>query len=120
MMMSDDFKLINLDYLNEVSAGDDQLIHDLVDMFFVQIPEYQKSMHELYEKKDWYNLGRMAHKAKSAVLMVGLSELAKELKKLEENAKEGRNINEYQEIIAKFVRESDIALKELLTIKNKK
>jgi len=118
--MNDDFTLINLDYLNEISAGDDQLILDLVDMFFEQIPEYQHSMHELYERKEWHNLGRIAHKAKSAVLMVGLNELAEELKNLEENAKEGKNINIYQEIIAKFVRESDFALKELLTIKNKK
>jgi len=117
MMLSDDFKFINLDYLNEISAGDDQLIAELVDMFFEQIPEYQDSMHELFEEKDWYNLGRMAHKAKSAVLMVGLNELANDLKNLEENAKEGKNINEYQEIIAKFVRESNVALKELLTLK---
>lgn len=118
--MSDHFQMINLDYLNEISDGNDDLLIDLVEMFFEQIPEYQKSLTNLYDNKDWYNLGRIAHKAKSAILMVGMNDLAQKLKKLEENAKEGKNINEYQEIIAKFVRESDIALQELLEIKNKK
>ena len=116
--MSDHFQMINLDYLNEISDGNNDLLRDLVEMFFEQIPEYQKLLTDLYDKKDWINLGRVAHKAKSAILMVGMNDLAQKLKKLEENAKEGKNINEYQEIIAKFVRESDIALQELLEIKN--
>lgn len=118
--MSDDFHMITLDYLNEISDGNTDLINDLIEMFLEQVPDYQKSMHDLHSKKDWENLGRIAHKAKSAILMVGMNNLAQELKKLEENANEGKNINEYQEIIAKFVRESDIALQELLRLKKKK
>ena len=118
--MNDHFQMINLDYLNEISDGNNDLLRDLVEMFFKQIPEYQKSFTDLYDKKDWVNLSRVAHKAKSAILMVGMNDLAQKLKKLEENAKEGKNINEYQEIIAKFVRESDIALQELLEIKTEK
>ncbi len=118
--MSNSFHMINLDYLNEISEGNNDLIQDLIEMFFEQIPDYQKSLNLFYNQKDWNNLGKTAHKAKSAILMVGMNDLAQELKKLEENAKEGKNIHEYQEIIAKFVRESDIALKDLIKLKNKK
>ena len=117
--MNKDLKHIDLSYLNEISNGSNELIQDLIGLFFNQIPEYQSSLENNYNNKDWYNLGRTAHKAKSAILMVGMKDLANDLKKLEENAKEGKNINEYQEIIAKFVRESDIAIKELKEIKNK-
>ncbi|PLX14494.1 MAG: hypothetical protein C0597_09940 [Marinilabiliales bacterium] len=113
-------KLIDLTYLNEISDGSDELIYDLSEMFFQQIPEYQELLLKYYTQKDYYNLGRVAHKAKSAILMVGLKDLANELKKLEENAKEEKNINEYQEIIAKFVRESNIAIEELKEFKHKK
>ncbi|MCD4833079.1 MAG: Hpt domain-containing protein [Bacteroidales bacterium] len=112
-------KLIDLSYLNEISDGSNELINDLVDMFFKQIPEYQIALNNFYVKKDWDNLSRIAHKAKSAILMVGMKDLANELRKLEENAKEGKNINEYQEIIVKFVRESNTAVKELIEIRNK-
>lgn len=117
--MDDKFKLIDLTYLNEISDGNTELIVELLDLFFVQIPEYQDSLNDLYHKKDWYNLGRIAHKAKSAILMVGMKELAIELKKLEENAKEEKNIHEYKEIIVKFVSDSNTAIKELHEIKNK-
>lgn len=49
--------------------------------------------------------------------MVGLNKLASKLKRLEENAKESKNINEYSEIIAKFVRDSNIAINELKEIR---
>ncbi len=117
--MEDNSKLIDLSYLNEISDGSNDLINDLVDLFFKQIPEYQIALNNFYVKKDWDNLSRIAHKAKSAILMVGMKDLANELRKLEENAKEGKNINEYQEIITKFVRESNIAVKELIEIRNK-
>ena len=117
--MENNSKLIDLSYLNEISDGSNELINDLVYLFFKQIPEYQIALNDYYDKKDWDNLSRIAHKAKSAILMVGMNDLANELKKLEENAKEGRNINEYQEIIAKFVRESNTAVKELKEIRNK-
>ncbi|MBU8893144.1 MAG: Hpt domain-containing protein [Bacteroidales bacterium] len=110
-------RYINLSYLNEISDGSNDLIIDLIDMFFIQIPEYQVSLSELNKIKDWKNLGKLAHKAKSAILMIGMKDLANELKKLEENAKDGKNINEFQEIIAKFVRESNIAIEELKEIR---
>jgi len=117
--MKQENKLINLSYLKSISNGDNTFILELIKMFFEQVPEYQKMLHQLYNKKDWYNLARTAHKAKSAILMVGMDKLAAELKKLEENAKEEKNIHEYQEIIANFVSQSDIAINELKLIQNK-
>ncbi len=111
---------IDLTYLKEISNGNKDLITDLIEMFFEQIPEYQKLMNNYYRKKEWVSLGRIAHKAKSAILMIGMEGLASDLKKLEENAKEGIIINEYKEIIAKFVRESNTAIKELQEIKKNK
>ncbi len=110
-------KFIDLSYLNEISNGNKDFINELIDMFFEQISEYKITLNDLYRKKDWYNLGRAAHKAKSAVLLVGIKDLATELKKLEDYTKDEKNIDEYKEIIAKFVRISDIAVKELNNIK---
>ncbi len=110
-------KLINLSYLKEISNGNNEFIIELIDMFFEQIPEYQNLLQTFYYNKDWLNVGRIAHKAKSSILMMGLNELASKLKRLEENAKESKNINEYSEIIAKFVRDSNIAIQELKEIR---
>ena len=112
-------KYINLSYLNEISNGNTDFINELIDMFFLQVPEYQKLLQEYFEKKDWHSLGRTAHKAKSAILMMGMNNLSRDLKNLEENAKDAKNINEYSEIIAKFVRDSNTAIKELKEIQKK-
>ncbi len=115
--MTNKDQIIDLSYLKEIGAGNKDFINELIDMFFEQIPEYQKSLNDFYSKKDWYNLGRSAHKAKSAVLMMGMNDLSSDLKKLEDYTKDGKNINDYQEIIAKFVRISDSAVQELRDIK---
>ncbi len=117
--MKDKDKLINLSYLKSISDGNDDFILELIDMFFEQVPEYQKKLQLFYKEEDWDNLARIAHKAKSAILMVGMDKLAADLKKLEENAKVEKNIHEYQEIIAKFVSESKLAINELKLIRNK-
>ena len=100
--MNNKLKVIDLSYLNEISDENTDFINDLIEMFFEQIPEYQKSLNNYYSKKEWINLGKTAHKAKSAILMVGMKELAGELKKLEENAKEEKNITEYKNYKQKF------------------
>ena len=117
--MKDKDKLINLSYLKSISDGNDDFILELIDMIFEQVPEYQKKLQLFYKEEDWDNLARIAHKAKSAILMVGMDKLAADLKKLEENAKVEKNIHEYQEIIAKFVNESKLAINELKLIRNK-
>jgi len=118
-IMIQDKKIIDLAYLQEISNNDSNFIDELITMFLEQIPQYQESLNGLYNAKDWYNLGRMAHKAKSAVLMMGMKSLAEDLKNLEENAKQGKNIDGYNEIIFKFVRDSNLAIKELKEIKEK-
>ena len=118
-IMIQDKKIIDLAYLQEISNNDSNFIDELISMFLEQIPQYQESLNGLYNAKDWYNLGRMAHKAKSAVLMMGMKSLAEDLKNLEENAKQGKNIDGYNEIIFKFVRDSNLAIKELKEIKEK-
>ena len=110
-------KLTNLSYLKEISNGNNEFIIELIDLFFKQIPEYQVQLQDFHEKEDWLSIGKIAHKAKSSILMMGLDELASKLKRLEENAKESKNINEYSEIIAKFVRDSNIAIQELKEIR---
>ena len=111
--------LVNMTYLNSISNNDSRFIIELIDLFFEQIPDYQIKLNQYYENKDWFNLGRTAHKAKSAIIMMGLEDLAVELKKLEENAKEEKNIGDYQEIIVKFVDETNSAITELKEIKEK-
>ncbi len=115
--MSRTGKLVNLSYLKEISNGNEEFIAEMIDMLLMHLPEYQNSLQSLYEKKEYQRLGKLAHKIKSALIMIGMEKEAEEMKAFEEMAKEEKNIGTYPKIIAKFVKESDLALNELRAIK---
>jgi HPt (histidine-containing phosphotransfer) domain-containing protein len=81
--MNDRKNIINMSYLNSISNGDKSFLIDLIDLFFEQIPDYQEKLKDLYNKKDWQNLAKTAHKAKSAIIMMGMHDIANDLKKME-------------------------------------
>ncbi len=115
--MKKQWDIINIDYLHSISNGDNKFIIDLIDLMLEQIPDYQSRLNNLYNEGDWNNLAKIAHKAKSAIIMMGMNELAAALKNLEENAKDKKNIGDYQEIIVKFVNDTNSAITELKELK---
>jgi HPt (histidine-containing phosphotransfer) domain-containing protein len=82
--MPNQFKIINLTYLESISDGDKGIIKELVNIFVEQLPEFYEGFEENLKKKDWLKIASFAHKAKSSVLSMGMEELGgKDLKNLE-------------------------------------
>jgi len=112
-------KMINLSYINDMAGGNNEIVFEMIDVFIDQVPEFLEEMNACYEKKDWYNLGLIAHKAKSSVAILGMESQAKELKHLEILAKDGAETEQYLDIIKGFENDCQIAIKELNQYKNK-
>jgi len=112
------YKLINSDYLDSVAGDDPQIFTDIVDMFKDQVAEFYEEMKLLHSNKDYLALGMLAHKAKSSVAIMGMSELANLLKTLELSAKEGKDIELYDFYINKFGEDTKIAVTELEDLVN--
>ncbi len=104
---------IDLSYLREMSAGNKTLVIEMIDIFKDQVVEFSTGLDEYYAKKEYENLGRLAHKAKSSIAIMGLNELAKELKTFETLAKSGEEVDRYPEFITSFKQETQEALIEL-------
>ena len=66
-----------------MSGGDSKFIGEMIDLFREQIEEYKSIMPDLLEKKDYDGLSKIAHKAKSSVAVMGMTEVAELLKELE-------------------------------------
>lgn len=107
------YNYINTEYLDSVSAGDIETIKDLVNLFRDQVVEVEKEMKILLEKKDYYSLSLLAHKAKSSVLIMGMNDLGDLLKKFELQAKEGLETDKYESYINRFAHDTGEAVKEL-------
>lgn len=114
-----DYKYINVEYLESVSGGDNSIIIELVNLFREQTKEFYEDMKALLAAKDYYNLGLLAHKAKSSVAIMGMNDLATTLKTFELQAKEGIDTDKYESYIERFRNDTDEALKELDNLINK-
>jgi HPt (histidine-containing phosphotransfer) domain-containing protein len=112
------YKLINSDYLDSVAGDDPQIFTDIVNMFKDQVAEIYEEMKLLHSRKDYLALGMLAHKAKSSVAIMGMSELATMLKTMELSAKEGKDIELYESYINKFGEDTRIAVTELEDLVN--
>lgn len=101
-----------------MSAGNKDLVLEMIGIFKNQVAEFVVDMNSLYEKKDFENLGRLAHKAKSSISIMGLNELAVELKSFENLAKAGIEPEKYPAFIKKFKEETSEAVSELDMVSN--
>ena len=111
-----DYKYIKTDYLEMVAGGDGELLKELITMFRDQVAEFSKEMKKLLQEKNYYDLGLLAHKAKSSVSIMGMDGLANLLKTFELQAKAGSNTHRYQSYVEMFENDTRAALAELETL----
>jgi HPt (histidine-containing phosphotransfer) domain-containing protein len=103
----------DLTYLRNMSGGNQDLIIEMIGIFKSQVVEFAQSMDEYYKNKEYELLGRLAHKAKSSISIMGLNELAVDLKNFENLAKLGEEVEKYPLYIKKFKEETHEAIEEL-------
>ncbi len=111
--------ITNLSYLRNMTDNNPDLIKELVDIFISQADEYTREMQEFYTQSDWQSLSRLAHKAKSSVAIMGMSELSEMLKDFELSARDQKNVDKFFEYVTRFETDIKIACKELKSLKIK-
>jgi HPt (histidine-containing phosphotransfer) domain-containing protein len=114
-----EYKYINTEYLDSVSAGDNSVIIEIIDMFRDQVGEMYNEMKTLLAEKNYHNLGLLAHKAKSSVAIMGMADLAMMLKTFELEAREAKVPEKYESYVDRFRDETSSALKELEDLRAK-
>jgi HPt (histidine-containing phosphotransfer) domain-containing protein len=114
-----EYKYIKTDYLDMVSGGDSALVRELVIMFAEQVEEILSQMKVHLSEKNYCELGLLAHKAKSSVAIMGMDDLAEVLKIFEQQAKEGKDPDDYEHYIARFGSDTRAAMAELDNLVNK-
>lgn len=103
----------DLSYLKEITGGEGSIVKEMVEMFLEQIEEFKTNMTKFLDEKKYSELGKEAHKAKSSVLIVGMEELGKNLKKLQLITEQGTEIETYSDYVNMFIEQCDAAVTEL-------
>ncbi|MCK4663807.1 MAG: response regulator [Bacteroidales bacterium] len=112
-------KYVNLSYLESISEGNVELIKDLIEIFKSQVPDFIEEMDRHLKNHEYKRLASVAHRAKSSVGMMGISELEMEMKTLEILGNGEKEIEKYPEIIENFKKITSKSLIELQLIINK-
>jgi HPt (histidine-containing phosphotransfer) domain-containing protein len=108
-----DYKLIQLEILETVSEGDPEIVREIVDIFKAQSTEIYEEMKILLSHEKYDELGLLAHKAKSSVAIMGMTDLATMLKTFEIQARKGIDPLMYESYIERFKSDVDASLIEL-------
>jgi HPt (histidine-containing phosphotransfer) domain-containing protein len=103
----------DLKYLEKMTEGDRDLIKELIGIFSTQVEEYNKQFQSLLDEQNWPELSKLAHKAKSSVAIMGMKELAENLKNLEILAGEGSQTESYRQLVELYKSECAVAVEEL-------
>jgi PAS domain S-box-containing protein len=69
------FKYIRLDYLSELTGGDDEIMDEMMKLFLENTPEVLVNLRELYSSNNWEEIKKVAHKFKPTLSYVGIKEL---------------------------------------------
>ena len=103
----------NLTYLRTITDGNKAIIREMIEMFLIQVPVFIQNMHKFYEDKNYVALGKEAHKAKSSLQIMGMTELEAEMKTLLLKTIAGTEVESYPTYINNFVSQCDTAVVEL-------
>jgi len=81
--------LTDFTYLESITERDKEITEELIGVFIEQVPECISDLNKCFDEKDFSELSRQAHKYKSTVVIIGLSQTEQRLKYLELSIKEG-------------------------------
>jgi HPt (histidine-containing phosphotransfer) domain-containing protein len=104
---------IDLNYLKSMTGGDEEIMKEMIDLFILQVPEFIENLNRYLKNKDYSELGKEAHKAKSSVTIMGMNELGKDLKTLQLLTISGKEKETYPDYIKKFETQCLEAVNEL-------
>jgi len=103
----------DLSYLKEITGGESSIVIEMVEMFLEQVDEFKENMTKYLNDKNYVDLGKEAHKAKSSVLIVGMEELGKNLKKLQLLTEANSEVETYPDYVNMFIEQCNEAVIEL-------
>ena len=94
--------LTDLKYLQQMTGNDSEMIKEMIELFLHQLAELQVDIAFLLDSENWFELSRLAHKIKSSALVMGVDQMAHDMKELELLAKEGKDTEKYPDYIARL------------------
>lgn len=82
---------IDLTYLKKVSNNNQEFIQEIINTFLETVPKTIEDINMLVEEKNWVQLGKVIHKIKPTITLMGMHQLKVKLPQLELETKDTSN-----------------------------
>jgi HPt (histidine-containing phosphotransfer) domain-containing protein len=103
----------DLTYLKSVTNNETSVIREMIELFVNQVPEFSANLNKYLKEKRYEELGKEAHKAKSSLMVIGMDDLAKDMKILQLLTLDNKDIDTYPAYVNKFDKQCFRAIEEL-------
>lgn len=117
--MDDTVKVINLDYLKELSNGNTQFITKMINIFLIENPKDITQLEESIHEANFKAISSIAHKIKSSLPFVGLNiTIGEEISTIEKLANQQLGLSEIEQLFEKVKNACTLAVYELENYEN--
>ena len=107
---------VDVSMLYDISGNDESYIHTMVHTFLENMPLTLKKIEESLQLKDWENLYKSAHYAKSSLSVIKIGEMFDWVVEVEGNAKKETNLETLPDLVKK-IREKFALAEQVLSEK---
>ncbi len=111
----EEYKLIDLSYLEQVCGGNKAMVLKMIDLFVDQTPKQVEGMQRYLKEENWQEFFNVAHKAKSSLAMMGVKSLQRSMENLEDYSKNRRELESIPDILKHVEETCQLILKEIET-----
>lgn len=80
-------KLYDVAGINAVAGGDEAFVKSMIQLFLENIPLQSKELITACAEKNWERVYFLSHKMKASIVLVNITDIIKEIKAIEINAK---------------------------------
>ena len=91
-IMTDGTVTVDMSILQDLAGDDVNSIRPIIELFLTNMPETIQKMEEYHQAKDWQELSKMAHYAKSSLSVINIDTLYDLCGKVEKDANTGTEL----------------------------
>lgn len=92
-------KNYNLNYLKEISGGDEHFVSEMIEYFVLNTPEILIQLNRYYQNGELEKLGNQAHKFASNVAFLGAQQLDDLLEQVHINVQQNEKLNDIPQML---------------------
>lgn len=113
MKTHDQYSLIDLEYLEQLSEGDDDFTISMLSYFLENTPGVIQDMKQMYKDSNWKNLRNVAHKFKPQLTFMGVKSIFQDVENIEQSASKVTNTQQIPALIEKAEQVCNRAMEEI-------